>query len=109
MTVTALIQALTAKGFDVSLNEAPDGTACPYVVLTDIRHPNFGADDIVYAETTELTIRLVEANIHDWELIKTLKDTLTELELFYEENDVSDESEHICETHFEISFYGGIA
>lgn len=107
MSIETLISILRTAEFDVYLNEAPDNTACPYLVLTNIEHPNFGADNKVYVRTTELLIRLVEANVHDYELIASLEKLLDDNNIFYSEDDVSVPSEHVCETHFSITFYGG--
>lgn len=107
MTLETLVTELSAAGFDVSLNEAPDGTLCPYLVIEDVKHPNFGADNRVYAKTTNLILRLVESQIHDFALIARLENTLDALGLFYSSDDVSDKAEHVCETHYQISFFGG--
>lgn len=107
MSIETLISILRAADFNVFLHEAPDGTACPYLVIDRIEHENFGADNQVYAKTTELLLRLVEANRHDYELIASLENLLDENKLFYSEDDASLPSEHVTETHFEISFFGG--
>lgn len=107
MTIESLVKTLTDAGFDTYLGSAPDGTRCPYVVLEDIEHENFGADNRVYQKTTELTIRLVESERHNFSLIDTMEDTLDSVGLFYSSEDVTDSHEHVCETHYQISFYGG--
>lgn len=107
MSIETLISILTEADFNVFQHEAPDGTACPYLVIDRIEHPNFGADNRVYAKTTELLLRLVEANYHDYDLIASLENLLDENNLFYSEDDASDAKEHVVETHFEISFFGG--
>lgn len=107
MTIESLISLLETKNFNVFLHEAPDDTVCPYVVLERIRHLNVGADNRVYVKTTSLRLRLVESEVHNWNLVSLLENTLDEANLFYSSDDVSDPSEHVCETHFELSFYGG--
>lgn len=106
MTIETLVTKLSTK-FDVSMNSAPLGTKCPYLVITDVEHPNIGADDKVYVKTTECTLRLVESEVHDWDLIQTLEDTLDELEIYYSSADLWEPKEHICEMRYFISFYGG--
>lgn len=107
MTITELKTILEAEDFNVFLGEADDGTACPYIVLTNISHPNFGADNKVYKKTTSLLLRLVESEYHDWDLIEKLENTLDSIPIFYDSTDVRLESENVCETHYEINFYGG--
>lgn len=107
MTIESLVTALEAAGFDVYLNEADAGTACPYVVLSDIRHPNFGADNRTFQKVTSLELRLVEAETHDWALIDDLEEALDEIPMFYTSEDMSVPSEHVCEIIYNINFYGG--
>lgn len=107
MSIESLMTALTAAGFDAYLNEAPDGTACPYVVLQDVEHPNFAADNRTFTKTTTLRLRLVESEVHDWTLINTLEQTLDNIPLPYASTDVSVPSEHVCESYYDISFLGG--
>ena len=73
MTIQTLVSLLTEAKFDVHLESAPDGTACPYVVLEDLTQPNFAADNGTYTEITSLRLTLVESEVHDWTLINTLK------------------------------------
>ena len=108
MSIENLITVLTTAKFNVFLNEAPDGTECPYVVLTQITHPNFAADNKTFGKTTSLELRLVESEVHDWSLIKTLEDTLDAIPLPYSSEDLSLPSEHVCETRYDLTFYGGI-
>ena len=49
-----------------------------YIDLTDTSNPNFAADNTVYQETTSLRIKLVESEVHDWNLHATLKSVLEE-------------------------------
>lgn len=107
MTIETLVTALESTGFNVFMNEAEDGTACPYVVLTDITHPNFGADNRTYAKTTSLELRLVESETHDWALIDDLEEALDAIPLFYSSEDMNVPSEHVCEMIYNINFYGG--
>lgn len=107
MSIEALMTLLTNAKFDTYLGEAPDDTACPYLVLTSIEHPNFGADNKTYVKTTSLEIRLVESEVHDWQLIQTLEDLLDANSLYYRSEDLRVPSEHVCETIYEINFYGG--
>lgn len=107
MSIESLVTLLESAGFNVFLGEADDGTVCPYVTLTNISHPNFGADNRTYVKTTSLQIRLVESEVHDWSLIATLEGALDSAEIFYESEDLRVPSEHICETIYEINFYGG--
>lgn len=107
MTIESLVTALEAAGFDVYLNEADDGTACPYVVLSDIRHPNFGADNRTFQKVTSLELRLVESENHDWALIDDLEEALDNIPMFYTSEDMNVPSEHVCEMIYDISFYGG--
>lgn len=107
MSIETLYTALTTAKFDVHFGEAPDGTACPYVVITDVMHPNFAAENKTYAKTTSLRLRLVESENHDWTLIRSLEDTLDAIPLPYTETDVNVPSEHVCETYFDLNFLGG--
>lgn len=107
MTIESLITLLEANNFNTFMNRAEQGTSCPYVVLTDIQHPNFGADNKVFSKTTSLTLRLVESEVHDWDLINKLEDTLDSASIYYESEDVFVPEEHVCETHYEITFFGG--
>lgn len=108
MTISSLYTLLTTEKFNVFLGEAEDGTSCPYVVLTDINNPNFAADNKTFTETTSLRIRLVESEVHNWTLIDTLKSVLNNASLPYSVTYVDDNSEHVCETYFDIRFLGGI-
>ena len=108
MTISSLYTLLTTEKFNVFFGEAPDGTACPYVVLTDIENPNFAADNKTFTETTSLRIRLVESEVHNWTLIDTLKSVLDGASLPYSVTFADDKSEHVCETYFDIRFLGGI-
>ena len=107
MTIADLYSALSVNGFDVHYGDAPVGTVCPYVVFTNIEHPNFGADNKTYVKTTDLRIRLVEAEYHDWQLIGRLEDLLDDLGLAYGSTDIQAPSESVCETYYDISFLGG--
>lgn len=108
MSIESLVTALSTAKFDVHLGKAPDGTACPYVVITDLTNPNFAADNKTYTETTSLRLKLVESKVHNWTLIATLKTTLDNLSLPYSSESVEDESEGVCETYFDLRFLGGI-
>ena len=108
MTISSLYTLLATAKFNVFFGEADDGTACPYVVLTDVNNPNFAADNKTFTETTSLRIRLVESEVHDWNLIDTLKGVLNNASLPYSVTYVDDNSEHVCETYFDIRFLGGI-
>ena len=50
MSIETLIATLSDAGFDAHYGEAPDGTVCPYVVLTNISHPNFAADNRTFTK-----------------------------------------------------------
>lgn len=106
-TIESLTTLLTSKGFNVFYGEAPDDTLCPYLVMTDIEHPNFSADNRTFTKTTSLRLRLVESEAHDWTLINTLEETLDSVPLPYSSTDVSVPSEHVCETYYDITFLGG--
>ena len=67
MSIESLVTLLTTAKFDVYLGEAPDGAACPYIVLTDVENPNFAADNKTYTETTSLRLRLVESEVNSEE------------------------------------------
>lgn len=108
MSIESLITLLTTEKFDAYLGKAPDGAACPYMVLTDVGNPNFAADNKTFTETTSLRIRLVESEVHNWTLIDTLKSVLNNASLPYSVTFVDDNSEHVCETYFDIRFLGGI-
>lgn len=108
MSIETLVKALKDAKFDVHFGHAPDGTACPYVVLTDVENPNFAADNLTYTETTSLRLRLVESATHNWSLIDTLKSVLTKFGLTYSVTYVDDTSENVCETYFDLRFLGGI-
>lgn len=107
MSIEALITALSAAKFDVYTGKAPNGTLCPYVVLEDITHPNFAADNKTFSKTTSLRITLVESEVHDWSLIGDLEAVLDSIPLPYNSEDGQDTSEHVCETYYYISFLGG--
>ena len=66
MTIQTLIKTLTDAHFDVHSGVAPDGTACPYLVLDDIEQPNFAADNRTYTETTSLRLVLDETVVMDF-------------------------------------------
>jgi hypothetical protein len=108
MSLKTLVKLLEDAKFDVHNGEAPDGTKCPYVVLTDHEQPNFAADNKTYTETTSLRIRLVESGVHNWTLIGTLKNVLDGASLPYGITYVEETSEKVCETYFDIRFLGGI-
>ena len=108
MTVENLVTLLTTAKFNVFLGKAPSGTACPYIVLRNVNHPNIAADNKVYQKVTELELRLVESDVHDWNLIKTLEDLLDGIPLYYESEDLYTPSEGVCEMSYRINFYGGI-
>ena len=108
MTVENLITLLTAAKFNAFLGKAPAGTDCPYIVINNVSHPNIAADNKVYQTVTELDLRLVESDVHDWNLIKTLEDLLDSIPLYYESEDLYTPSEDVCEMNYSINFYGGI-
>lgn len=108
MSIESLVTLLTTAKFDVYLGEAPDGAACPYIVLTDVENPNFAADNKTYTETTSLRLRLVESEVHDWNLHSTLKNILDGASLPCSVTYVDDSSENVCETYFDLRFLGGI-
>lgn len=108
MSISELKALLEDNKFDVHLNEAPAGTACPYIVMRDVENPNFAADNKTYTETTSLRLNLVESEVHNWSLHSTLKSILDENSLPYSVTYVDDTSEHVCETYFDIRFLGGI-
>lgn len=107
MSIETLYTLLTNANFNVHYGKAPVGTRCPYVVMSDIEHPNFAADNATYTKTTSLRLVLVESEVHNWELIKTLEGVLDNIPLPYSETDVVEPSERVCETYFDISFLGG--
>lgn len=108
MSIESLVTLLTTAKFNVYLGKAPDETPCPYIVLTDLGNPNFAADNKTYTETTSLRLRLVESEVHDWNLHTTLKNTLDGASLPYSATFVDDSSENVCETYFDLRFLGGI-
>lgn len=108
MTVTSLMALLTEAKFNAFFGKAPDGTACPYIVLTDTSNPNFAADNTVYKETTSLRIKLVESEVHDWNLHATLKSVLDGASLPYSVDFGEDSEESACESYYDIRFIGGI-
>lgn len=107
MTIETLVTTLTAAKFDVHLGKAPNGTACPYIVLTDVTHPNFAADNKTYTKTTSLRLVLVESEVHDWTLIGSLEKVLDGIPLPYSVTDVQEPTEHVCESYYDITFLGG--
>ena len=108
MSIETLYTLLTEAEFNVHYGKAPNGTRCPYVVLSEITHPNFAADNATYTKTTSLRLVLVESEVHDWSLISDLEAVLDGIPLPYSETDVVEPSERVCETYFDISFLGGI-
>ena len=107
MTIESLITLLKTAKFDVHYGTAPEGTACPYIVLTDVGHPNFAADNKNLVKTTSLRLTLVESEIHNWDLIDALEAVLDNIPLPYSSEDNQVPSEHVCETYYDISFLGG--
>lgn len=107
MSIEDLITNLTNNGFDAFYGSAPDGTYCPYVVLTEVNHPNFAADNKTWTKTTSLSLRLVESEVHDWTLINKLEVLLDDLNLPYQATDLQYPSEHVCEMNYDIRFLGG--
>lgn len=107
MSIEELVTILTTAKFDVHLGEAPDGTECPYLVLTDITHPNFAADNKTFTKTTTLRLRLVESENHDWTLIQSLEDTLDAIPVPYTTTLVDAPEEHVCESYYDLTFLGG--
>jgi hypothetical protein len=107
MSLESLVAALTGAGFNVNLHNAPIGTVCPYLVIQDLDHPNYFADNKTFGKTTGLTLRLVESEVHDWDLLDTLEQTLDGLGLPFYSEDSSIPSEHVCESYYYINFYGG--
>lgn len=107
MSIESLYKLLTNAKFDVHYGKAPNGTKCPYVVMSDIEHPNFAADNATYTKTTSLRLVLVESESHDWSLINALEAVLDNIPLPYSETDVVEPTERVCETYFDISFLGG--
>ena len=108
MTVSDLVSLLETAKFDVYLGKAPDGTACPYVVLEDLTHPNFAADNSTFTKTTSLKITLVVSEVHDWTLISSLEALLDSIPLPYNSDSGEDTDEKACESYYYISFLGGI-
>ncbi len=108
MTIKDIYDALTLAHFDVHFGEAPDGTACPYVVFRDITHPNILADNKTFFKTTETELTLVEAGAHDFALQKDLEDTLDSLDLPYTVSESWLPSENVIETYYTIAVYGGV-
>ena len=107
MSIESLKTLLETAKFNVFLNEAPDGTVCPYVVMEEVKHPNFAADNFTFSKTTSLKITLVESEIHDWNLIATLEGVFDSIPLPYNSDESSDTEEKACETYYYISFLGG--
>ena len=107
MSIESLVSILTTAGFNTHYGKAPNGTPCPYLVLEDITHPNFAADNKTFTKTTSLRLTLVESEVHNWSLINTLESSLDSIPLPYRSEDNQDASEHVCETYFYISFLGG--
>lgn len=108
MSLEELVSGLTSAGFNVNLHQAPVGTVCPYIVIQDLDHPNFFADGRTYGKTTGLTLRLVESETHDWNLLDQLEQALDGMGLPFRSEDASIPSEHVCESYYYINFYGGI-
>lgn len=107
MSIETLKTLLESAKFNVFLGKAPNGTICPYVVLEDITHPNFAADNKTFSKTTSLRITLVESEVHNWSLIGDLEAVLDSIPLPYNSEDGQDTSEHVCESYYYISFLGG--
>lgn len=108
MSIKNIYTLLTTAKFNVFFGKAPDGTLCPYIVLTDLSNPNFAADNKVYQETTSLRIKLVESEVHDWTLHTTLKNVLDGASLPYSVDFGDDSEEKACESYYDIRFIGGI-
>jgi len=109
MTLQDLYEALDTAGFSAHYGEAPDGTSCPYVVLTDITNPNILADNKTFFKTTECTLTLVEAFVHDFELQASLEEVLDGLDLPYTMSESWLPEEHVIETYYTLAIYGGVA
>ena len=108
MSIERLVTLLTTAKFNTFFGKAPEGTKCPYIVLTDISNPNFAADNTVFKETTSLRIKLVESEVHDWSLHAVLKSVLDGASLPYSVDFGEDSKESACESYYDIRFIGGI-
>ena len=107
MSIETLKTLLETAKFNVFLNKAPDGTACPYVVMEDVTHPNFAADNSTFSKTTSLKVTLVESEVHDWTLIAALEGVFDSIPLPYNSDESQDTEESACESYYYISFLGG--
>lgn len=107
MSIESLKTLLETAKFNVYLGKAEDGAVCPYVVMEDVTHPNFAADNQTYCKTTSLKLTVVESEVHDWNYLSTLETTLDGASLPYNSESVEDQEEHVCETYYYISFLGG--
>lgn len=105
MTLQEVYEALSAS-FDVHYGKAPVGTECPYLVFTEISHPNILADDKTYFKTTECQLTLVEAGAHDFELQASLETLLDGLDLPYTTDESWLPDEGVVETYYQIAVYG---
>lgn len=107
MSIESLKTLLETAKFNVFLNKAPDGTPCPYVVMEEVTHPNFAADNSTFTKTTSLKVTLVESEVHDWTLIASLEAVFDSIPLPYNSDESQDSEESACESYYYISFLGG--
>ena len=107
MSIETLKTLLETAKFNVFLNKAPDGTPCPYVVMEEVTHPNFAADNSTFTKTTSLKVTLVESEVHDWTLIASLEGVFDSIPLPYNSDESQDTEESACESYYYISFLGG--
>lgn len=105
MTLQDVYNALNTT-FDVYYGTAPVGTECPYLVFTEVEHPNILADDVTYFKVTEFTLTLVEAGAHDFELQASLEEELDKLNLPYTVDEAWAPDEGVVETYYSLSVYG---
>ena len=107
MSIESLKTLLETAKFNVFLDKAPDGTPCPYVVMEEVTHPNFAADNSTFSKTTSLKVTLVESEVHDWTLIASLEGVFDSSPLPYNSDESQDTEESACESYYYISFLGG--
>lgn len=107
MSIESIISILKTAGFSAFYEYAPDDTPLPFVVLRDVTHPNFFADNVTLVPTTTLELVYVEAEAHNWANITTLETTLTNAGLAFSSEDIRISDENIVEMVYTITFVGG--
>ncbi|MFF5994794.1 hypothetical protein AAGS61_08525 [Lysinibacillus sp. KU-BSD001] len=102
MKVTELVTELENLNIPLAYHSFEEYTAPPFLIYLDTDSDNFGADDVVYHEVTNIDIELYTEIVDD-QLEKQLKDVLTAANLYYDWSRVYIKEEKVYKTTFEVS------